>query len=591
MTRGRRSRGYLLIVAFSLMFVMVLIALVMANMGRHAQGFVMLTQSETLQYEAAQTEIAQYLGVLCNAPDPSGALTAATSTTFRSTVGPISVSGATLNGFCDNPMVGNAYDARFPAWGKSIAGYSELWPQHAVISVITSLTAQPNITAGRFIAAFGRYSPFALFAGNGSVSAASVVSGTPAGDGTGSPYPNMASVYGRTGVTITGALNGPAYACSGPVSIGSGGISRAGWPAPIPVPDSLTSQLDGFRSNAEVGLDSDLDNLLRDWHQALHEDFTLNEGTALAAEATKCATQSALLATPAGPFGNGSSTEATHESNVTMDYDTPGGKLTVQGTLRIPGNGRHTLTFRDVEVQTLWLQSDVVLNVKGNLSAKNVVLSRNATLIVDGTTTIQEALLFDSNIYDGQNYTLNITATLYGKGDTSIAQRMCDATMNWHAASINGRANPYPSNLDFTCITTTSPPVTTPGQVTNPASADFDVRKLRNDATARKLEDYLGTTDSTDFGGFSSIMLLTDGRLSVRSPRCSGFIIAGQTVHLDVETVAGTVWSIGGNIEAPNTRFWFSPGATLAYPYVGGSIGFMQVGAFLPHQIGWVKQQ
>lgn len=585
----RRARGFLLIAAFSLMFAMVLIALVIANAGRHTQGFVRLVQSETLQYEAMQTEVATYLGVLCGVPDPGGMLNASPTCAYRASEGSIRLSGTALNGFTDDPAV-----VSLPFAGQEQQlGMPPSWrltPQYAAMSANTALDAQPSVTVGRSYALYSRYSPFALYAGGGQVVARSVkVSSAPLQSMWADPA--MASVYGRTGVALSGTLNGSAYSTTDAVSIAAGGIAYPRWAAIAPS-ETLTSQLAAFKGSVENGLDGELDSLLREWHQAQHEDFNVHYAAALAAEAAQCATQSAILSIPDSPFGDAEAVEATHESDVKADYDNEGGKLTVEGTLRIPGDRKHTLSFRDVDVYTLWLKGGAILHVKGNLTARSVVLATNATLIVDGTTTLQDGLFFDCDFYEANNHDLPIRTTFYGKPSLNISSRMCMTSASFQAASINGRANPYPSNLNFTCATATTPPAPVPGQVQNPANADFDIRKLAHEASAQRLKEYLGRTNRADRTGvMPPVLLMTDGRLSVRSSLCRGMLIADQDVQLEVASMAGTVWSFNGGVNAGGNDMWFYPRWQQAYPHVAEGSGSMQVGAYLPHQTAWVRRQ
>lgn len=571
------------------MSAMVLIALVIANMGRHTQGFVMLVQSETLQYEAMQTQVSTYLGVLSGVSDPAGMLNAASTCAYRANEGPIRLSGMALNGFTDDPtVVTTSFGGQEPQLGMPTSW--RLAPQYAAVSANTALEAQPGVTVGRSYALYSRYSPFALFAGGGQVVASSVkVSSAPLQSMWADPA--MTSVYGRTGVALSGTLNGSAYSTVDAISITAGGIAYPRWTAISPS-ETLSSQLGAFKGSVENGLDGDLDALLREWHQAQHEDFNVHYAAALAAEAAQCATQSAVLTIPDSPFGNAEAIEATHESDVKADYDNEGGKLTVEGTLRIPGDRKHTLSFRDVDVRTLWLKGGAILHVKGNLTARSVVLALNATLIVDGTTTLQDGLFFDCNFDEANNHDLPIRTTVYGKPSLNISSRMCMTNATFQAASINGRANPYPSNLNFTCATTTTPPVPVPGQIQNPANADFDIRKLAHEASAQRLREYLGQTSRADRTGvMPPVLLMTDGRLSVRSPVCRGLLVADQDVQVEVDSMAGAIWSFNGGINLGSNEMWFYPRWQQAYPHVADGSGWMQVGAYLPHQTAWVRRQ
>ena len=563
---------------------MILIALLVANKNRALQGFTMDAETESLETEGAGYALGQLRGVLQGNGTP-----VSFTLSNPAPAGVTAFSGNTPSN--DTAFEGNLTHQPLKTDG-SADGYAQGLPPltaagsnpaitvpfaHSAVVLTARIPSDSTRAKQKHVGLFSGNYPYGLMAAGGNIRVQSVRSVSqyncdPANLDSGVSN-LMARIYAQGTIQVANYLNG--RACSHQVAPaitvgGNGGVLYHNCTLLPPLPGDFNSQLTAFKAAAVTGLSNSLQKGFDDLHTALHHDFTAEKTAAFAAEFIG----PGVLNNPTDPSGGASVSDvATFTSPGNTDYDTPGGTLTVGTSLRIPSGDSQELKFTHVIINgDLLLEQNSVLHLTGDLqmSSGTIRLDRNATLLVDGTTTTKGLSVAGGMTTTGA---VEITSTFYGKGAVAINGGMTQATASWTGQSPSPNSNPYPSTLSLSW-TAGPPPVTTVNPVwSNPLSLAYDGFLAADTIalTADHLDRYLGSVaagsvTTTDVPG---VFVLSDAGLTLglNDDKATGLFVA-QSAAFSVKTLVGAVWTTGGDIVATDYRYF--PYYTHAYCHSAG---------------------
>lgn len=585
-----KRRGFILIAALALMFVMVLFALILANLGRSMHGFTMITQGEASEYEATLFTFAELRGILQGdlssatlglpaSLGPSGSLSGSTNSNDATFSGKLTYQKP------NGPSGPESYASTVAATGWSGVVVPTC---HAAAMVKSTIPGAPDLASASYLCMYTSNYPYGLLAPNGGIQVHSVRSTSDLDGADGHLTGLMANLFAAHDITVGGTLNGRAYSSGNGISVASNGIVYRNWPNPVAIPTDFSDGLNSFKTSAVSGLGNSLMTALQDLHGALHEDFGPDLAAATGAEETAGLAQGGQTTVfDLDPYNGHSTTQNVVNSPGDTDYS--GGTLTVGVSLRIPGENDE-LNFSTVNISggDLVLEDNSVLHVHGDLTVSGAIrMGKKATLIVDGATRATEL----SMKYQAPADNVGISSAVWGKGNITLTSGMSQTDVLWTPNIPGLPSNPYNSTLYFTVTVPNEPAYETPGSCNNPIYDDFQARQVADAAklAADGIQNYLvNVTPTGSSSSVPGVLMMCDGAINLGAgSKASGLFYAAGGIQGTTAELVGAVFAAGGDIRLSGTDFRYFPYFTHAFGHTAG--GDLTVAAIHHHPIAFGK--
>lgn len=545
-----------MIMVLGFLFAMVEFTLLLMTQGHSMLGFTLITEGQIWEKEAASVAFAQLQGVLQGDVPPSSVGLASTSGgAFNGTSSDVVFDG-TLTVQPPGPAGGpESYTTTSTASGISVPS------SHALAMLTARVDGSPGTPAGTWLCMDLAAFPYALLAPSGNIQVQSVRS-TGNLDGDDSHVIGlMGNLFASGSVTVTGQLNGRAYA-AGSVSIGQGGIIYPQWPNAVSIPADFAAQLGTWKTQVQSGL-TDISGKFNDLHTALHQDFSADEAAAYAAAELAAAEMGGTLDSPLDVYGGADTTQATVNSPGSTDTDS--GTLKIGVSLRIPSGESDELNFSTVNIQNgdLLLEDNTVLHVKGDLVVGGAIrLGQQASLVVDGSTQAQS---IEPTYAPAANY-VSIRSCVYGIGGITLTGGMQQTSVQWIPQLPTTTSNPYPSTLDFSVLIPDDPAFDSPDSCENPASVDFDARQAADMATltgADQIQNYLVQIVPTGVPTTASVpgvFLVSDSSLTAGNcSKMAGLFVASGISMPNTTRIVGAAWATSGDVTLTGSDVRYFP--------------------------------
>jgi hypothetical protein len=456
-----------------LTFVMVLISLILAQQNRNMQSFTTLIDNADQQNAAALLADNTMCGVLQGAttggnstqtlpsndvltptiplPDPSGLPLAMLGMRQAKDGATFSQPPGSPQGFSGTLRLAGNQANNVPAPFTSDGGTVQLACQGAYASVVMSPPrAFQRQMSHRYAMVYSSCFPYGLLAPHGSINIkgdvlstgcydASIMSGLPV------------NMYAAHSITVNGQLNGRAYSGDANVSLGKGGIRYVNWPNVVTPPESFSN---GLKNTVEPDLINgltDLGPLLRQLHQALHQDFTGHDNDI---------SPMAVCGGSLSEFNQGGFNQPTVTSPGNSDLNGSENTFTAGVPFVVPDQVGVKIPFNMVVDGDLVLEHHAVLYVTGNLTVNgSICLDAFSSLTVDGNVT---AASFNS--YATYFTPITGTSTLIAHGNVNVAGGMLYSPYAVNGAAVPASATTGTTGSGTTAGTTSSSysPTSTP---------------------------------------------------------------------------------------------------------------------------------
>lgn len=565
--RGGRRRGIVLPIALALLFVLLTLALGLAEQGRAMLGFTVMTEAESLEIEANEVQAAYMQGILQGEASP-GTLGLPAAIPFLGGAvapfqqppdGPLEVFGQFNGGL---PQV-SGYNVKplDQPWDSYTAGgyYGGIHVPYRYVSFY-STARYPNMPSAMNVSLWDSDEPYGILAPNGTIT----VNGDAwsvhryRGDNN-DPLGSMVNLASRAGVTVTGFVNGNLIVQMGPTSTGagsSGGIRRQ-VASPVGIPDGFKTSLATAR--AQMASTSGLVNLgtlIDALHTALHRNIPTNPlitgipppGTVPVAQLNEGSTDINSITAPSGTDLNG----GTFDCGV--DFTMPSGGGYIPYSCHFARN--------------LALMSHTVLIVQGDLTVDgNVYMSELSSLVVGGRLTVNGRLDMANQDWESNRAAIAASSDVVLPGGM---QHTSTVTLAWQER-FGTRSNPFSDSI-LSYVTTSDPPVPGAMTVTNPNNTAFNALSLADFGIAQGLDIYLQQImplGSPDTAFVPGALLVTDGSLTVGGTKMAGLGCAAGPITVTSTRTVGALWSQNANVVVGDYRFY--PYHTHAYVHSGGT--------------------
>lgn len=562
--RTRLVTGIVLPVAMALLFVMLTLALGLAEQGRALLGFTVQNESEALEIEANELEFADMqailqgelptstLGLPAAIPTPSGA-----AATFQQPAGgPLEVLGQ-FNGLSSNVSTYSVkpVDQIYDGYSSGTLAGGMYAPSRHV--VVVSTARYPNMPSTTHASVFTSNHPYGILAPNGTITVNGDARSSINCRGNDTDESGvMVHLAARSGVTVTGFVNGRVQVQSGTMTLGSGGI-RSTVATGVGIPTDFTASLATARTQITTGLTS-IGPLIDALHAALHRSFPPN---------WLITGSPPPGATPISQYNTGSLDINT--INAPAGTDLNGSTFKCGVDFVIPASQGIVVPYSCDFASNLALMGRSVLHVQGDLRVGgNLYLSDMSSLVVDGKLTVTGRL-------DMANVNALVPANqvvVLASSDVSLPNGMqrTPGVMPVPTVPFSARSNPFAGSW-LSWVIPGDPPTPGTSPVTNPNNILFNTQALTDLAAVSGLVPFFmnvtpaGAVATDDVPG---ALVSAGGTLTAGGTKFAGLGVASSQITVTSTRTVGALWSRDAGVIVGDYRY--HPYFTHAY---GHSLG------------------
>ncbi len=593
-TPSRVRRGFILSVAIALCFVMVLIALILANQGRAMQTFGQLQEAEADETMSAYYGIAAIHAVLAGEANHAtfGLPSLGTGNFHQPAAAPY---GQEFTGHLTfqapvtaaNPGKNEAYTATTSASGITLPS------DHSLAVLTATVPGGGRYGRNQYFAVYNSNSPYVLLAPGGSINVKSIHTVNDSQGTDPQIIGLMSAVYAKNTVTIQGAMNGRIY--SGNDIKATAGIAYPKWPA-VAIPTEFDNQLNNFKNLVMQGLDgSSLQNWLNTMHDCLHKNY---ETAALIAAGWGAAylgcgdtdvipgpaDNNSNPAYPGTDYVSSSDDKNVINSPGNSDEDNDNGNLTIDGnySLSIPTNrpdDNSKLSNFEVSFPSIHVTGDMVVN-------DNTVFVQNGDLKIDGairmgqyaTLVVKNGTLQANSIEP--NYQVTGTkdescrSTIWCTKAITINNGMSYTPVTINNSSTDKNSNPYDMTISPECHQINDPDIDWEGDGPNPVYPVYEKDEHDCGSNQDNLNPIIVQTQpgTAVAGNCPGVFVLSDDTININGgTQAAGFLFAANNINVKSSTFVGAAWSKSGDINMSGTDVRFFPYWTHAFGHTAAA--------------------